>query len=560
VSARGERSGLLGALLLTLTLLLPPLLVSCSGGGDPRAVLEPSRGFILISLDTVTAEHLSFYGYGRPTTPFLDSLAERSIVFDNAYVQLPGTLPSHMSMFTGLYPDQHDVFPPEAVLAPEIPTLPEFFRRAGFRTIGHTDGGYVHGRFGFSRGFDVFDDRRIILWGGGDHSFARGLASLRALAPEERFFLFVHTYAAHDPYNPPRRCRDLFWDGPPPEGAELPTSAVLRAHNSGLAPLSPEVVDYYASQYDAELRCLDDEIGRFFAGLEELRLAGNVTVVITADHGEEFLQHGKMGHEQIYHENLHVPLLAVVPGIAGGRRVPQVVQSIDLAPTLCDLAGIPPPPQIPGRSLVPLLLGRGPNDGGEAFSRAMSGERSLYSLGSDGLLHLVSIERGPIAGQHPVGVARDLRLWVPPGDLVLEAQSFLEPAAMRVELDLVEVAQVPLRPDRWTRHVVGVADDGGSHFLRLSADTCQPKPTSVGKGAQRCLSFLVRGLPSSRTELYRTDLDRRESRDLSLELRPQRDALEQSLESYRFEPLSAASAEPLEHDVEEQLRALGYLH
>jgi hypothetical protein len=547
-------------LLLTLTVLSPPLLVSCTGGGDPRTALEPSRGFILISLDTVSAEHLSLYGYERPTTPFLDSLAERSVVFDNAYVQLPGTLPSHMSMFTGLYPDQHDVFPPDAVLAPGIPTLPELLSRAGFRTLGHTDGGFVHGRFGFSRGFDVFDDRRIILWGGGDHSFARGLASLRALGPEERFFLFVHTYAAHDPYNPPPRCRGLFWHGPPPDGAQLPTSAVLRAHNSGLAPLSPEVVEYYASQYDAEIRCLDDEIGRFFSGLEELRLADNVTVMITADHGEEFLQHGKMGHEQIYHENLHVPLLVVAPGLTGGRRVPQVVQSIDLAPTFCDLAGIPPPAGIPGRSLVPLLLDGGLDEGGEAFSRAMSGERSLYSLGSAGLLHLVSIERSPTAGSHPIGVARDLRLWVPPGDLMIEAQSFLEPTVMRLELDLGEVVRVPLHPDRWTGHLLEVADDGATHFLRLSADTCQPKPTSAGKGVQRCLSFFVRGLPTSRTELYRTDLDRRESRDLSLELRRQRQALEQSLGSYRFEPLNPAAAEPLEPNVEEQLEALGYLH
>jgi hypothetical protein len=464
-----------------------------------------------------------------------------------------------MSMFTGLYPDQHNVFPPDAVLAVDIPTLPEFFREAGFSTIGHTDGGYVHGRFGFSRGFDVFDDRRIVLWGGGDHSFARGLASLRALSSEERFFLFVHTYAAHDPYNPPPRCASLFWEGPPPDGAQLPTSVVLREHNSGVAPLSPEVAAYYASQYDGELRCLDDEISRFFAGLDELGLAGDVTVVITADHGEEFLQHGMMGHEQVYHESLHVPLMMMVPGIAGGRRVSRVVESVDLAPTLCDLAGIPGPQRIPGRSLVPLLLDSGPHGGGEAFSRAMSGERSLYSLGSAGLLHLVSIERGLNAGPHPVGVARDLRLWVPPGDLMINAQSFLEPTTMRVELDLVEVAQVPLRHDRWTGHLLEVADDGVSHFLRLSADACWPKPTSAGKGVQRCLSFLVRGLPTPRTELYRSDLDRRESRDLSLELRPQREALEQSLKSYRFEPLSAATAEPLKPDVEEQLRALGYL-
>ena len=544
---------------LTLALAMVPLLASCAGGGNPPVTLGPSQGYILISLDTVSAEHLSLYGYERPTSPFLDGLASRGVVFDNAYVQLPGTLPSHMSMFTGLYPDQHDVFPPDAVLAEGIPTLPELFKKAGFRTIGHTDGGYVSGRFGFSRGFDLFDDRRIILWGGGDHTFARGLASLRDLAPEERFFLFVHTYAAHDPYNPPRQCRDLFWSGPPPEGAELSASAVLRAHNTGVAPLSPEVVAYYASQYDAEIRCLDDEIGRFFAGLEGLGLADRVTVVITADHGEEFLQHGKVAHEQVYHENLHVPLVAVLPGVPGGRRVSQVVQSIDLAPTFCELAGLTLPAGLPGRSLVPHLLGQGADGGGEAFSKAMSGERSLYSLGPDGLLHLVSIDHGPDARQHPVGVARSLQLWVPSGDLPLKAQAFLQPTTMRVEVDGVEVVKVPLVPDGWTEQVVQVPADGRSHLLRVEADSCQPTPGTVEKGLDRCLSLLVWGLPSPRVELYRTDMDRREARDLSLDLDARRESLGQRLQGYRFEPLSKAAAAPLEQEVEGQLKALGYL-
>ena len=541
-----------------LVLAATVTLVAC-GGADPRFALPPSQGFILISLDTVSAQHLSLYGYERETSPFLDSLAARGVVFDNAYVQLPGTLPSHMSMFTGLYPDQHDVFPPDAVLSDSIPTLPELLQRAGFRTIGHTDGGFVSGRFGFARGFDLYDDRRFILWGGVDHTFARGLVSLGELAPDERFFLFVHTYAAHDPYNPPRRCRDLFWQGPPPEGTQLSSSDVLRAHNTGVAPLRPDVVAYYESQYDGEIRCLDEEIGRFFAGLDELGLGDRVTVVITSDHGEEFLEHGKLVHEQIYHENLHVPLIVLGPGIEGGRRVTEVVQTIDFAPTFLDLAAIEPPPGLPGRSLLPLLAGHRDGRSGKAYSQAMSGERGIYSLDDDGLLHLVRYDPGPEARNEPVGVASSMQLWVPPGDLPLAAQAYLEPALMRIELDGVEVEAAELDPHGWTEVLVPVPDDGISHFLRLSSDTCVATQRGGELDISRCRSFVVRGLPSPRSELYRTDLDPREARDLSVSLSDEAAELGRHLDDHRLEPVGPSSAPPLEEHVEEQLRALGYI-
>ena len=114
-------------------------------GGCTRVPKARGR-FILISIDTLRADHLGAYGYARPTSPFLDSLAARGTLFENAVVQLPGTLPSHMSIFTGLYPGEHGVYPPEAVLSPRVATLPEVFRAAGLRTGGHTEGGYMEGR------------------------------------------------------------------------------------------------------------------------------------------------------------------------------------------------------------------------------------------------------------------------------------------------------------------------------------------------------------------------------------------------------------------------------
>ena len=173
---RGPVAGLLSGL-LTLSCVAPePPPVPTGDGFEPR----PTRGVILISLDTVRADHLSCYGYERRTTPFLESLAERSVLFERAVAQYPSTLISHMSMFTGFYPRQHGVFPPAAVLSPEIETMPERLQAAGLRTAGHTEGGYVSGAYGFERGFEEFTDTPYADDTDVERTFERGLATTSA--------------------------------------------------------------------------------------------------------------------------------------------------------------------------------------------------------------------------------------------------------------------------------------------------------------------------------------------------------------------------------------------
>jgi len=161
VIARSPLSGRRGNLLLACALLLTVVLLTAGCTSHPNTPTAP-RGIILVSADTLGAGHIGLYGYGPDTSPTIDRWAENAIVFRNAFAQLPGTLPSHMSMMTGLTPRQHGVYPSKDMpmaLSTDIPTLAEYLNQGGYRTAGFTEGGYVAGVFGFNRGFDQFQDR-----------------------------------------------------------------------------------------------------------------------------------------------------------------------------------------------------------------------------------------------------------------------------------------------------------------------------------------------------------------------------------------------------------------
>ncbi len=534
-------------------------LVGCSDQTTPTRF----RGIILISLDTLSAEHLGLYGYHRDTSPFLDGLGERAVVFDNAVVQLPGTLPSHMSIFTGLYPSEHDVFPIDSVLSEEIPTLPELLKAGGIRTGGHTEDGYVSGRYGFSRGFDEWDDHRVPLWYGGDTIFVRGLRFLENLTADQPFFLFLHTYAVHDPYNPPKECQSTFWKGAAPADAPPPTSETLLAHNQGLITVSPEVADYFRALYDEEILCLDRYLERFFADLEGMGILEDTLVILTADHGEEFLEHGKLAHDQIYNENLHVPLIMVFPDQKRGLRVPDLVESIDIMPTILELTGLDAPQHISGQSLVGLFTGGESAIDNKAYSRSFRADghedRSLYRRLDGELYHLVSLGRAePTRAGEVVGISSNLNTRIPPGGLVFEATSFEVPSVLEVSLDGELLFEVDLEPDRWVQIEIPADEGTTSRILRLTSETCVDLETPEG-GARRCRSFYVRGFLQRRSELYRVDSDVWEAEDLAFELPNLSNEMFLEVEARNYQKVSASSRQVLETEVEEGLRALGYI-
>jgi arylsulfatase A-like enzyme len=517
----------------------------------PSPVPRATRGYILISIDTLRADHLGLYGYPRPTSPFLDSLARRATVFEEAYAQFPSTLVSHMSMLTGLYPREHGVFPPNSVLSPRVETLAEVFQRHGFRTAGFTEGGYVSGRYGFRRGFDVFAsterrrqaDRLI------GHTFQQGVGFLESLGPQDRFFLFLHTYAVHAPYDAPPRYQDLFWSGPPPPGAIPPSGpALLRWDLTGEPPPAP-VLDRLRAQYDAGIRQTDDVLRGFFADLKRLGLDDEVTVVITADHGEEFHDHGRFNHTQLYRETLHVPLLVLHPDASAAVRHGGIVELVDLAPTLYEMARLKPRGRPSGDSLAPLVGNPSPPLPGDAWGETLGGERSVYR-GEHARLDSLLLFNPPAEDWLPRRVAFDSQ----GGTLELQARSFLEPRRLTVRQKGATLKEVDLTPE-WTP--VQIAGAGPGRLL-LEADGCAEDPDAPRREPS-CHAFQVRGLRLTRIELYDVSRDPRQLRDLSKEQTRTVRALLGDLLALKRSPVAAASAAPLDPELEESLRALGYI-
>ncbi|MFO8073128.1 MAG: sulfatase [Polyangia bacterium] len=287
---------------------------------------------ILISIDTLRADHLGCYGYPRETSPNIDRLARESLVFDDAISQSSWTTPAHASIFSGLTPDRHGLvyFRDPGRLDDELVTMPETLAEAGYRTVGFTGGGYVSGDFGLGQGFEVYESR--------SRRFAPNLAAARAWLEEwdaeEPFFMFLHGYDVHRPYDSSRF--NTFVERV--EGFEIEefcTAPETRRHPGD------EILRYVVAQYDAGIVEVDRLLGRFFEYLERRGLMDETVLVITSDHGDEFFEHGGCDHKHsVYRELIHVPLIVRLPGGVVGRVAPTVPASVGMPATIAGIVGI----------------------------------------------------------------------------------------------------------------------------------------------------------------------------------------------------------------------------
>jgi arylsulfatase A-like enzyme len=318
---------------------------------NPTVLVERERppeavNVILLSLDTLRADRLPTYGYPLETAPFLDGLARQGTVFDRFVAAATTTAPSHMTIFTSIEPSVLYKLGGLGRIWPRATTLAEALRAAGLETGAITENVVLEADRGFGRGFDVYLENKSaeVLDGGGDAGVTYAMAAdyLRAHA-DRRFFLFLHTYQVHYPYVPEPGYEALF---PEPASGHPP--------RPGLPP------DRDPALYDREIRFLDDRLRELHGLLEELGLSEKTLLVITSDHGEEFLEHGGIGHAaNVHHEVTHVPLVFVGPGVPAGRRVSQAFGHRDLMPTLLEWLGLPAPRTVRGRSFAALLSGEG---------------------------------------------------------------------------------------------------------------------------------------------------------------------------------------------------------
>ncbi len=377
----------------------------------------PPPNLVVVSVDTLRADHLGCYGYPRPTSPEIDRFRRDAALFEHAIAQAPSTLPSHASLLTSLVPQRHGAsWAARRALPEEVVTLPEVLRRHGYRTAAFTGGGQMHPSNGLAQGFDLY---RVT----GPLPLAETVAAALPWLDEHRegpFFLFLHTYETHHPYTPDPETLALFdggYDGPLPAKIRV---GLLDRVNRGELAIGPRDLAHIVAAYDAEIRSMDRGFGELVRQLRERGLYDRTAIVLTSDHGEEFGEHERVGwhSHSLYDELLRVPLLIRFPGGRhAGAAVAAQVRSLDVAPTALAALGIAPPPEFEGVDLAAILAGHGAPLA--AVSRRDVRDLEIVSLRTAGwklygerLFDLAADpgERVDVAAAHPEAVAALRRL------------------------------------------------------------------------------------------------------------------------------------------------------
>ncbi len=330
-------------------LLLLGLPFGCGNSAEPAI-----RNVVFIVVDTLRRDHLAVYGYERDTSPSIDALANGGVRFDRAYATAGWTSPSVASMLTGLYPSGHGVVRPSTALSDEIPTLAEALRFSGFATAAIVSNHILGKRWGFARGFDSFDETNLKLHKGVSTGgvTASSIATLERLsAGDAPFFLFVHYFDPH--YNYQRH--DEFGFAPARagrlEGGEDIT--LLRDLAGGV---TQRELTFLRDLYDGEIRYTDAGIGRLLAALRSRGHFDDTLIVFAADHGEEFLERGWLGHTRtLYDELVRVPLILHLPQPPARRVIQEPVSLTSLPATIMQLLGLPIPQSFRSPSLVAQL-------------------------------------------------------------------------------------------------------------------------------------------------------------------------------------------------------------
>lgn len=336
------------------------------------AVYRAMPNIVVIVIDTLRADHVSCYGYDRNTTPNIDKLAQEGIRFERCYSTSSWTLPACVSLLTGLYTDKHDVKQWESVIPKHLPFLPEILSEHGYYCAGVSSNPFLSEKQGFSRGFDVFDDTTVIaaaewsfpltdsqyksmvLASTGATTTRRAMELLNEHPKDKPLFLFVHYMDCHADYVPPSPFDKSF---DPNYSGNISGHVQSKRFSTDI---SKRDLKHVVSLYDGEIAYTDKQVGQLLEHLEALDLDKNTCVILTADHGEEFLEHGNWFHgHSLFEECVRVPLIIRWPGkIPAGRTSKEVVSLVDVMPTVLSFLDVKLPTSCDGTNLVPAFSGQ----------------------------------------------------------------------------------------------------------------------------------------------------------------------------------------------------------
>lgn len=377
---------------------------------------------IIVLMDAAGAKHFTTYGYQRETTPNIEKLSQEGVQFDHAYCQAVYTLASTTTMMTGLDPFRHQLYERQNKLPDSIETLAERFGKNGYTTATFVANGNVSPNFGNTQGFqvvrEVHNEPGYTGWGADlTNRFTEWLQNQNR---DKNFFVYLHYREPHGPFNPPKEFKHQFTDPNYDRFKEASDDMRRKLQTGEVTPIQADY-DFITAAYDENLRYGDYEVGRLMQKLKDMKLYDRTIVIVTADHGEAFWEHGFQGHNsQLYEESVHIPLIIKFTSESNlhGKHVKTPVRTIDLYPSLVDLLELSNKDMdVDGTSFLPYLIAEKPEQvpifcqtlSQQAYSytegnfkyifQRLTGQEELYDLKND------PQEKNNVITTHPVEAA-----------------------------------------------------------------------------------------------------------------------------------------------------------
>jgi len=377
-SSRQGKGGRLGKSIAALVIILLVVI----GARAAWRLTIPKHNIVLVILDTVRADALGCYGNPDNPTPHIDEVAAQGVRFDQAISTSGWTVPAVASLLTGTWPTIHGAFGKGTdlkftVIRDEVPTAAEVLKAKGYNCLGFANAAFVSPMLHFDRGFDVFDHTYAYNWNvrRADETID---AAVKLIGEHRRDsnFVMIHLFDAHLDFDPPGDYATKHTGGrsDPPTPLTMDVCKALQT-GDGMLPPVPEDIQYVKGVYQGEVDFIDAQIGRLVTELKSMGIYDQTTLILVADHGEEFWEHGGFEHgHTLYDELVRIPLIVKLPGgtTPARRVVDDQVRIVDIMPMVFELVGVDQPPSFIGQSLMPLIMGE------PAKPRIAYSESTLY--------------------------------------------------------------------------------------------------------------------------------------------------------------------------------------